>query len=165
MAGHDRRVLRKLEVRERLMAMLQKATMAHSTQDERELQRLRDYLLEWASVQKDKDMGLGVSMSRALQSSGSKDATELFAESDGWAMVIVSTAVEDLRSIKPDGFDLYAALRCRYLNEGLSREAGMSVRVFRHNRLKALSLIEVDKLADRAELALLPIVKKRHLPL
>ena len=49
--------------------------------------------------------------------------------------------------------------------EGVSREAGFAVRVFRMKKLEHLSLLEVDALADRAELALIPALKRRGLPL
>lgn len=159
-----RRLFRKLEVRERFREMMQAIVGATLSREDRELQRLQEYLLDWSRHQKHKGLGLGLARMDVLQSPQSKDAGDLLASSDGWAMSVVDACVDDLCRL-PGGMDLRSALRVKYLNEGVSREAGRQIRVFRSGRLASMSMIEVDELAGKAEKSLIPMVKRKGLPL
>lgn len=83
---------------------------------------------------------------------------------DRWAREILDASIDDLLEL-PEGQLMRAALRVRYLNEGVSRAAGFEVRVFRSGRLEHMTIMQADELADRAELALVPMVKRKGLPL
>lgn len=156
--------LRRAAGRARLMALA--AQTKEVSQEQREIDRLRAYLLDWSWRQKEYGPKLGVAGSCLEQyaKSSSPSALELFAKSDGWAASVVEAAIDDLIDEK-DGVLMRGALRVRYLNEGLSPGEGFKIRVFRHGRLLGLSLEECDALADRAELLLVPICKRRGLPL
>lgn len=122
--------------------------------------------MDWAHRQKSDapDLGMADSSLSQYMKSASPTATELFAESDGWAASVLEAAIDDLIE-EDNGVLMRAALRVRYLNEGLSPGDGFKIRVFRHGRLLGLSLIECDMLADKAELLLIPLVKRKGLPL
>lgn len=157
--------LRRLKGRERLTA-LANAPSAWETGN-RELDRLRAYLIEWASRQVEITAARKETSESCLtqfMKSDSPTITELFSHSDDWAMGVIDAAIADLLKLK-DGLEMHASLRVRYLNEGLTKEAGMRVRVFRSNRLQHLTLAEADALADRAESALVQSVKQKGLPL
>ena len=157
--------MRRLEGRERLLALARAARESKS--ENPELERLKAYLLEWATRQ----VPLGAARKDRSEScladfmkTDSPELSELLGSSDNWAMEVIDASVSDLLSL-PRGVEMHASLRARYLNEGFSKAAGMSIRVFRSGRLQHLSAIEADVLADDAEIALIPIVKKRRLPL
>jgi hypothetical protein len=157
--------MRRVEGRKRLMA-LASAAPAWTTGD-RELDRLRAYLLEWAQHQttitaarRERNESCLASFMKA----DSPTASALLGGSDAWAMQVIDASITDLIELE-HGVEMHAALRVRYLNEGLTKEVGMRVRVFRSNRLQHLSLEEADAFADKAEIALKSIVKKRFLPL
>lgn len=157
--------LRKAAGRARLMALASEGV--ELSQQQREIERLRAYLLDWSWRQKEYGPRLGIAGSclEEYMKSASPTAIELFSKSDGWAASVIEASIDDLIGV-PQGTLMRAALRVRYLNEGLSREPGeMKIRVFRAGRLTGLSLEETDALADRAETLLIPIVKRRGLPL
>lgn len=161
--------LRRAEGRTRLMALAQEG--CDRTEQERQLDRLRTYLLDWSQRQREYGPNLGSAGSCLGQymKSSSPTASELFQKSDGWAAAVVEAAMDDLLEHE-NGALMRASLRVRYLNEGISRSAAAAdrvfqIRVFRHGRLHELSLIECDKLADDAEILLIPIVKRKGLPL
>lgn len=157
-------LFRKLRGRERLEALAEEGVQ--KTQFERELERLKSYLLEWSQRQK----GAYSQESQAVSSlsqyikSASPSATELFEASDGWAMTVIDAAIDSLSTLE-DGLLMRSALRVRYLNEGLAPGGEIKIQVFRSGRLAEISLLECDELADKAESALVPMVKKRGLPL
>lgn len=160
-----RGVLRRARGRARLEALA--SASVEKTREQCELERLKTYLLEWSQRQKSGySVGGGASTALAqYQKSGSPEATELLKESDGWAMSIIDAAIDSLSTLE-DGLMMRAALRVRYLNEGLVPGAGeLKIRVFRSGRLQDMSLMECDELADRAEISLIPIAKRRGLPL
>lgn len=160
----ERRAIGKLEIRQRYDRLMAVADAARPKNPE--LERLRCYLLDWARAQRDYKTGpkSAGSVLGSLIKSPNIFASDLLGESDGWAMSVIDAAVSDLVTL-PEGLQMQAALRARYLNEVLSDEAGMRVRVFRSGRLEHLSLMEADALADRAELAMIPMVKRKDLPL
>ena len=158
------RLRRRLEGRNRLMGLA--AENVPVSEAERELQRLRAYLLEWSHNQsRTAQIGRIVGSPLAeYMKTATREAVDWLGASDGWAMAIIDSSIDDLVA-EPDGMLMRGALRARYLNEGISAVAGVRVRVFRSGRLQHMSLIEADALADRAELAMLPTVKRKGLPL
>lgn len=156
--------IRRAAGRARLMSLA--AQSVEMPQEQREIERLRAYLLDWSWRQKEYGPSLGIAGSCLEQymKSASPSAMELFAQSDGWAALVVETAMDDLIE-ESNGVLLRAALRVRYLNEGIAPGEGFKIRVFRHGRLLGLSLVECDELADRAEKTLIPIVKRKGLPI
>jgi hypothetical protein len=79
-------------------------------------------------------------------------------------MAVIDASIDDLTAL-PDGMTMRAALRVRYLNEGIAPTGELRIRVFRSGRLQGMSLEEADRLADAAENCLIPITKRRGLPL
>jgi hypothetical protein len=160
----ERRTLARLEVRNRLLKLAAEAT--EKPEGDRELERLRAYLLEWAAGQGKFSAGPGHAKSQLADYARSSRvyASDWLEDSDGWAMAIIDTAVGDLAK-KDDGVAMQAALRLRYLQEGITNEKGLRIRVFRSGRLQNVSMEDADRLADRAENALLPMVKVKGLPL
>lgn len=160
-----RTMFRRLRGRERLMRLA--AESVPKTREELELERLKSYLLEWADRQKHAygTRGSADSCLSEYTKSGSPSASELFEQSTGWAMAILDASMDDLIAIKPDGALMRPALRVRYLSEGIAPGGELKIRVFRSGRLEGLSAVAADVLADRAEKALIPITKRRGLPL
>lgn len=132
-----------------------------------ELERLQEYLIEWAAHQRPIDQARRAqtgSVLAAYMKSDSPTASELLGASDAWALEVISASIDDLLKL-PRGSEMRAALHVKYLNMGISREAGRPISVLRHGRLQRISLEEVGRLSDAAEIALIPIVKARRLPL
>ena len=157
--------MRRLEGRNRLLALARDAR--ESVTENPELERLKVYLLDWAvrqvpltAARKD----FSESCLAQYMKSDSPELSELLGASDAWAMEVIDASVSDLLTL-PRGVEMHAALRARYLNEGFSKATGMNIRVFRSGRLQYLTALEADVLADAAEIALIPITKKRRLPL
>jgi len=150
--------------RERLRAMAEACGVLEP--ENRELDRLREYLREWSRSERSygtKSQGLNESFLADYVKSGYRSvATHLVA--DGWAMAILDSSIDDLGSLH-DGWAMRAALRVRYLNEGIAPTGELRIRVFRSGRLQGMSMEEADRLADMAEIALIPITKRRGLPL
>lgn len=158
---NERRLFRKLEGRARLMGMADEARRQQLDPKERELQSLRAYLADWRYWQEGYRPKLGApSMCSwaGKQTPEVHSATEYLERSDKWAMEVIERSVEDLRK-RTDGEALRAALRVRLLNESIPAA------VFRHGRLAGIAPAEVEALADRAEWALVKIVKAYGLPL
>lgn len=157
--------MRRLEGRERLLRLAREAR--ESKVENPELERLKVYLLDWAMSQRRLDCARveqnGSTLGQYMKTD-SPTMSELLTGSDAWALGIINSAIDDLLLL-PRGSEMRSALFVRYLNEGISRDAGFQVRVLRSGRLQNISLIEADALADAAELALIPIVKRHHLPL
>lgn len=160
-----RKIFARLQARERLKALADNPDP--KTREEVEVDRLRAYLRMWATGQ---SAAYGTretadsSLSHYMKPS-SPEAAELLEQSDGWAMAVVDASIDDLVAIPPEGALMRAALRVRWLNEGLSPEGTIQIRVFRSGRLQPLTVSEADRLADQAEKALIPIAKRRGLPL
>jgi hypothetical protein len=156
----------RLQSRDRLQKMAAEARAVELTPQQREIGRLKEYLLMWAERQDlwGPKLKLKSHTSFADQPTNATSASEYYERSDAWARAVIDTSIGDLPEL-PDGDRMQAALRCRYLNEGLSMATGFQIRVLRMRRLEQLTVKEVDDLADRAELALIPIVKRRELPL
>lgn len=137
-----------------------------------ELARLRDYLRQWAAYERGYREFLGAESAEPLahQPTSASAAGEYLERSDRMAMQAIQLCVDGLLTI-PDGLKMVAALRLRYLNEGVKIEAAAwkagdkVVRVFRSNRLAGFSTARVDELADLAEDTLIPWVRRRGLPL
>ena len=144
--------------------------MQQRTKEQAELERLREYLRRWARNERSTRPNLGAPDGVPYLDSikGTIDSyvtgQDYDDRLDRWARDIIDTSIDDLMEL-PDGEFMRAALRARYLNEGVSREVGFAVRVFRMKKLEHMSLLEADALADRAELALIPALKRRGIPL
>ena len=151
-----------LQIRERFKTMLAAALAAGpATPAEIELARCRDYLDAWSLHQQMYRPRLGApgSSSFAPDQTSASTASEYYERSDAWAMQQVDAAVEEDLPSLPEGRALWLALRMRWLN------IRVGPRVFRSNRLTHLDPGEVDELADAAERALIPILKRRKVPL
>jgi hypothetical protein len=135
--------IRRAAGRARLMSLSSESV--EMPQEQREIERLRAYLLDWSWRQKEYGPSLGIAGSCLEQymKSSSPTALELFSKSDGWAALVVETAMDDLIE-EANGVLMRAALRVRYLNEGIAPGEGFKIRVFRHGRLLGLSLMECD---------------------
>lgn len=155
----EAKLFRKLEGRDRLLRLAAAAATEPLPREKWEIQRLRGYLAEWVLFQEQYRVYLGTGRVCTF-AQGTTDkvwsATEYLDRSQAKAMVDISTAIEDL-SLQPDGSALRAALRVRLLNETVG------AKVFRSGRLAVLQPSEVDDLADAAELALIPMLKKKGL--
>lgn len=153
------KLFRKLSGRARMLAMAEEASTKPLSRAEWEIQRLRGYLEEWVEFQYSYAVYLGTGRVVAF-AQGTTDkiwsASEYLERSQSKAMADVSAAIEDI-SLLPDGTAMRAALRIRLLNESVG------AKVYRHGRLAALRPSEVDGLADRAELALIPMLQKKGL--
>lgn len=154
----QRRLFRKLEQRNRLMRLADAGGPAR-TREQREIEALKSYIDQWCRW-----MASGVASSSDFPGSSS------FAEPGRswehaildpldtpniWAIKIVDAAMTELAGL-PDGMRMRAALKVRWLNEV------MNAVVFRHSRI---ATSEIDDLADAGERAMIPLVKRRGLPL
>ena len=160
--GFVTKLMRKLQVRERLLEMAGAARAAlPQDQGARELARLKDYLDAWVQTQEEYFPWLGMpsSTSFAPEQTNCRTATEYAERSDRWVMMEIHQAIEDDLPARPEGSAMRLALRVRWLNEAVG------ARVYRAGRLAHLNSGEVDALADRAERELVVIVKKRGVPL
>jgi hypothetical protein len=149
--------------RERLRALAEACGLVPAN---RELDRLRAYLLEWSQHQRSfgaKPKGANASTLADFVQSGWRGVEE-HLDTNGWVMEVMDSSIDDLLTL-PDGGSMRAALRVRYLNEGISPTGELSIRVFRNKRLEGMSMAEADRLADAAELALIPLVKQRGIQL
>lgn len=148
---------------ERLKRLLAEAMPSANANPE--LERLKVYLVQWATHQhnyRDGPKDAKGSVLADFYKSRGQTASEVL-DAEGWAMSIMDSAMDDLLAL-PDGALMRATLRVRYLNEGIGG-GGMGIRVFRNGRLAHLSMEEADRLADSGEIALIPIVKRKGLPL
>ena len=159
----EHRLLRRLETRERFRQMLAEAKPSTERQD---IARLKDYLTQWAAYERGYRESLGVDSAEPLahQPTSASAAGEYLERSDRMAMQTIETCVADLITL-PEGSKMIAAVRLRYLHEGIEKDAGRPVRVFRNHRLAGLTSEQVEALADRAEEAMVPWAKRRGLPL
>lgn len=158
----EHRLYRKLQTRERLQGLL---AAARPSGENPELERLKVYLLDWAMSHRaihGSRVEHGSSTLAQYMKSESPTSSELLGGSNAWALGVISSSVDDLLKL-PRGSEMRSALHTRYLNEGISKDAGMQVRVLRSGRLQHISMMEADQLADAAEMALIPLVKGRNL--
>lgn len=160
--AHARRLYSKLESRERMQNLLR---AAQPMRERPELARLRDYLFQWASYERgyQEKLHIGSSSPFANQPTAVREAGEYLERSDRMAMNVIDAAVLGL-VLLPDGWFMHAAVRARYLGEGISKNSGLAIRVYRGGAFREISFVEADMFADRAEEALIPMVRK-HLPL
>lgn len=156
------RLYRKLESRERLRNLLRDA---QPMRERPELARLRDYLSQWASYERGYQEKLHIHSSSpfANQPTAVREAGEYLERSDRMAMNVIETAVLGL-VLLADGWFMHAAIRARYLEEGVSKTPGEGIRVYRAGKFRSLTSEEGEMFADRGEEALIPMVRK-HLPL
>lgn len=133
----------------------------HDVVEDAELLRLkRDYLPMWAERDSGVSVGSGFPTDVPYRDymkphySGSYDPDPL---PDPWVSRLIDAAIDELTGT--GGFGLArAALSVRYMSARLPS-------VIRSGRLTQMECEEIEDLADRAELALVPIVKRRGLPL
>jgi hypothetical protein len=158
-----RGVLRRIRGAEYLKRLAEESA---PTTENHELARLKAYLQQWANHQHAYRVGperVGESTLADFYKSRGQSASESL-DSEGWAMSVIDSSIDDLLPLQ-DGTLMRASLRVRYLNEGVSAAAGIQIRVFRSGRLEGISMEAADGYADAAEMALIPIVKRRGLPL
>ena len=161
-AATEHRTVRKLQSKNRLIRLLKDAT-GSETQAERELRRLKEYLLDWKVWTEKWRPKLGFPravpyldrMRPAISMDLPRDGKE---PPNAWAMQIIDASVDDLAG-RPDGLAMRSALRARLLDEAVG------AKVFRSGRMQALPREALEALADRAEDELVVIVKLRGLPL
>jgi hypothetical protein len=157
----SRKLLHKLEARARLMSLADQSRFADLPPEHREKLRLREYLLEWKAYLESYRPRLGAPDSANFlvgADRGVSTASEWLERSDRWAMEIIERSIDDLRK-RTDGEAMRAALLVRLLN------VSIPAKVFRHGRLQKLTPEEVESMADRAEEAMVAIVKLYGLPL
>jgi hypothetical protein len=126
--------------------------------DEDELARLkRDYLPMWAALAYGSAVGKGapgevpyVDYMKPGVSMGDADEAP-----DPWVCNIIEAAILEISPKLPMA---RAALSVRYLN-------ARGPAVYRSGRLERLETAEIEDLADKAERLLVPVVKRRGLPL
>lgn len=125
-----------------------------------ELDRLRQYLSDWQAMQKPiqaTTTGLpgSVPWIQYMKPNIPWDNEETDRETVNFAaMKIVDQSMDELYAAQPESA---IAIRWRYLN------INVGAFVFRHNRLKGLTIEQLEDLADGGERLLLPIVKRRGL--
>ena len=134
-----------------------------SAVDERELARLkRDYLPQWGAQRKSDRVGRGAPSDVPYKDymkphfSGSMVDPE-DERPDPWVCRLIDAGIDELCGQR-GMWHARAALAVRYISAGLPS-------VFRHGRLQAMGPDEAEELADEAERRLVPIVKRRGLPL
>ncbi len=125
-----------------------------------QIDRLRVYLADWQEWERRFKMDLGapnsVPWARFMKNdkpSGDNEASGQATINEP-AMLIVDASVEELRDKEPEKA---IAIRWRYLN------INVGAFVLRFRRLEGLNMMQLDALADQAELTLLPIAKRRGL--
>jgi hypothetical protein len=126
---------------------------------ESKLERLREYLRDWAGCSARWSPAKGFPRSVAYlvdnMKAGVADSSDLRDGPSPWAMGIMDTCINELCKTIPEAS---AVLLVRYLNK-----AGPAV--YRHGRLQMLTPEETDALGDRAEIELVPMVERKGLPL
>lgn len=144
------------------MAVIRKGERFHELpgSGEEGLDRLRAYLSDWADWTRKYRVQTGLPNSvpyldsmRASYSDSFGQPLDDYQTVNTVAMRIIDAAMTDLSQAMSHG---PAALNWRYLNAN-------GPAVYRSGRLPGLSMMELDALADAAELALLPIVKRKGL--
>ena len=160
--AETRKLFGRLQAKNRLLALLATARDMIVPQRERELQAVREYHREWREFLSSYRTRLGLPSGCSWISKRSEEvrtASEYLERSDRWVMEQVDQAVMEDLVKRTDGEAMRAAVLNRLLNHR------MPARVFRSGRLIGVSLEEVDQLADRAEGALVEILKARGVPL
>ncbi len=143
------------------MAALEKPRTIDSPEEDDALQRLkRDYLPMWAAVASGSAVSRGVP-GEVPYADYMKGTMREFDETgedepDHWVCNIIEAAILEISPAIPLA---RAALSVRYVMRA-KRPA-----VYRSGRLQFLDPAEIDDLADRAELALVPVCRRRNLPL
>lgn len=132
------------------------------TSGDNQIDRLRMYLGDWQSWEDRYKMDLGVPNSvpwaRYMKSymPGGDNEADGRQTINTEAMRILDGAMTELRTTHPDE-DI--AIRWRYLN------VSVGAYVFRLRGQAAMSMMELDALADAGERALLPVARRRGLEL
>ena len=144
------------------MAVIRKGERFHELPVDGEdgLNRLRAYLSDWADWTRKYRVQIGLPNSVPYLTSMRASYPDSFGQPlDDYqtintvAMRIIDVSMTDLSQAMPQG---QAALNWRYLNAN-------GPAVYRIGRLPGLSMIELDTIADDAELVLLPIVRRKGL--
>lgn len=153
----ERRLFRKLEQRNRLMGLAERE-VAPKRLEQRKIEALKSYIDQWATwMQRDRS-GLELPHSAPFVEQGRSWEHSILDPLDCpnvWAIKIVEAAMNEL-ACHPEGMRMRHAIRVRWLNEHLD------AKVFRSSRLHGW---ETDDLADAGEVALIPLVERRGLPL
>lgn len=125
---------------------------------ESELARLQEYLRDWAHTHYRWRPESGLPGRVPYLSSmrpGVADSSEMREGPNPWAMGLIEACINDLCKVIPEAMTV---LLSRYLN----REGPA---VYRMGRLSHLDSYAVDVLADKVEFELVPMVKRKGLPL
>lgn len=149
------KLMRKLQARDRLQTMADAVRQQAPDPAGREIERLKEYLSEWVEWQRGyfpPHLTGGHGAAWVSAQSNATSASEYLERADRWAMETLHGCIEEGLAMYPEGVQLRAALRLRWLNETIAA-------VFRSNRF------DLDEMADRAERALVELVKRRGLPL
>jgi hypothetical protein len=152
----ERRLFRKLQQRERLRRLSD--TDARKTAAQREIEALKSYIDQWRLWMQRDGPGLELPHSAPFVEEGRTWAHSILDPLDTpnmWAIKIIDSSMNEL-AVLPGGMQMRHALKIRWLNEYLDCS------VFRSSRI---SQDQVDDLADAGERALIPMVKRRGLPL
>lgn len=154
----EKKLFAGLEARDRLRRLADAVPRCPLTAEEIELAALRSYIDQWSTWMKRDDVEGKLPHATSFAEEGRSWAHSILDPLDVpnmWAIKIVDAAMIELACL-PGGMRMRHALKIRWLNEHLDMQ------VFRSGRL---SPEEVDDLADAAERHLIPMTKRRGLPL
>lgn len=133
--------------------------MNDNVKTEAKLERLREYLREWAYCDQRwrpvKGFPSAITALTDHMKAGVADSSELREGPNAWVQDVINSQLDNLCKRIPEARNV---LLVRYLNQG-------SLSVFRAGRVSALEQHAIDEIADRAELELIPLVEREGLPL
>lgn len=144
-----------------LAAMAAPIQRTRTKLEDEALDRLkRDYLPMWAAVSGGSSIGRGapgeVPYADYMKGTMREFDDSGVEEPDHWVVNIIEAAILEISSVIPLA---RAALSVRYVMRAKTPA------VYRSGRLQFLGPTEIDDLADQAELALVPVCRRRNLPL
>jgi hypothetical protein len=126
---------------------------------EAKLERLREYLREWAVCDSHwrpvRGFPSAITVLTDNMKAGVADSSEFREGPNAWVMDVINSQLDNLSKSIPEARNV---LLVRYLNAG-----GLSI--FRAGRVCHLEQVCIDEIADRAELELIPMVEREGLPL
>jgi hypothetical protein len=126
---------------------------------EAKLERLREYLREWALCDSRwrpvKGFPTAITVLTDRMKAGVADSSELRDGPNPWVMDVINAQLDNLGKRIPEARNV---LLVRYLNKG-------GLAVFRAGRVCHLEQAAVDAIADLAEIELIPMVEREGLPL
>lgn len=133
--------------------------MNDNVRTEAKLERLREYLREWAFCDSRwrpvKGFPSAITALTDHMKAGVADSSDLREGPNPWVQDVINAQLDNLGKRIPEARN---ALLVRYLNTG-------GLAVFRAGRVSHLEQHAVDEIADRTELELIPMVEREGLPL